>query len=84
LLAAANPLGKTSTQADFAKWAIACETAFWPAGTFTNAYDDNRDEAVETIIEGDSVATALRKFMDEPEQQQWAGPLNDRAPPSRF
>jgi hypothetical protein len=28
--------------ADFALWATACETAFWPAGTFTQAYQANR------------------------------------------
>src|SRR5262245_3670250 len=36
--------------ADFALWATACETALWPAGTFTRAYDANRKAAVEDVI----------------------------------
>jgi hypothetical protein len=43
-------LNKLPCMADFALWAKACETAFWPAGTFEAAYQDNRDEAVETVI----------------------------------
>ena len=41
--------------ADFALWATACETAFWPAGTFMAAYAGNRDEAIGMAIEGDLV-----------------------------
>ena len=37
--------------ADFALWAAACETAFWPAGTFAHAYAANRRAAIESIIE---------------------------------
>ena len=37
--------------ADFALWATACETALWPAGTFTRAYDANRKAAIEDVIE---------------------------------
>jgi len=33
--------------ADFALWAAACETAFWPAGTFARAYQANRSAAIE-------------------------------------
>jgi hypothetical protein len=39
--------------ADFALWATACETAFWPAGTFTQAYQANRRAAIEDLIEAD-------------------------------
>jgi hypothetical protein len=49
--------------ADFATWATACETAAWPAGTFMAAYQANRQGAVETVLEGDIVATMLRSFM---------------------
>ena len=46
--------------ADFALWATACETALWPAGTFEAAYNSNRDEAIEAVIEADPVAAAVR------------------------
>ena len=57
--------------ADFALWAAACETAFWPAGTFWSAYNSNRDEAVEAVIDADPVAAALRLLMSE--QTEWTG-----------
>jgi hypothetical protein len=46
--------------ADFALWAMACETALWPAGTFEAAYKSNRDDAIEDVIEADPVAAAVR------------------------
>ncbi len=49
--------------ADFTLWATACETAIWPTGTFLAAYSGNRDEAVEGVIEADSVASAVCVFM---------------------
>ena len=54
---------KLPRMADFARWATACETAFWPAGTFAAAYEANRDDAVEGMIEADLVADTLRAFM---------------------
>ena len=39
--------------ADFALWATACETAYWPAGTFENAYWANRRTAIENVVEAD-------------------------------
>ena len=45
--------------ADFARMAMARETAFWEAGTFEKAYWDNMDEAVQAGVEADPVATAL-------------------------
>jgi hypothetical protein len=56
-------LEKLPRMADFALWATACETAFWPAGTFWSAYCGNRDEAVESVIDADPVATAVRAMM---------------------
>src|SRR5262249_8536185 len=53
-------LPKLRRMADFALWATACETALWPAGTFWSAYCNNRDAAVEGVIEADPVATAVR------------------------
>ena len=46
--------------ADFALVVTACETMFWPAGTFRTAYDSNRAEVVEALIEADPVASAVR------------------------
>ena len=44
-------LEKHPRMADFALWATACETALWPAGNFRSAYCENRDEAVENVID---------------------------------
>ncbi|MBI1778820.1 MAG: hypothetical protein HYR63_26065 [Proteobacteria bacterium] len=57
--------------ADFALWASACETAIWPAGTFINAYDRNRRETVETVIDADPIAAAVRDMMAA--QAEWSG-----------
>jgi hypothetical protein len=35
--------------ATFAKWAMACETAFWPEGTFIAAYQGNIATAVDDV-----------------------------------
>ena len=61
--------------ADFARWAAACETAFWPAGTFAHAYAANRRAAIESIIEADPVATCVRKIMGE--RTSWTGSAAD-------
>jgi hypothetical protein len=49
--------------ADFALWATACETALWPPGTFWSAYAGNREEAVESVIDADPAAAAVREMM---------------------
>jgi len=56
-------LSKLPRMADFAMWAVACETALWPAGTFAAAYEANREDAIGGTIEADLVATAVRAFM---------------------
>jgi hypothetical protein len=61
--------------ADFALWATACETAFWPAGTFARAYRANRRAAVEDLIEADPVAARVREIMAE--RRTWAGSASD-------
>jgi hypothetical protein len=68
-------LERLPRNADFAKWATACEPALWKAGTFTRAYDANRAEAVETVLESDTVATALRSFMAD--RTEWSGTTSD-------
>jgi hypothetical protein len=61
--------------ADFALWAAACETAFWPAGTFARAYAANRRAAVESIVEADPLATCVRTVMGE--RGSWTGSVRD-------
>jgi hypothetical protein len=61
--------------ADFAKWATACETAFWSPGTFRMAYDANRRRAVEDAVEADPVATSVRRMMAK--QTSWVGTASD-------
>ena len=51
--------------ADFALWATACLDALWSPGTFINAYQLNRNEAIADVIDADLVAVALRAFMAE-------------------
>src|SRR5262245_15667367 len=55
--------------ADFARWAAACETALWPAGTVAQAYAANRQASVEGIIEADPVAACVRDIMAEHHQR---------------
>jgi hypothetical protein len=57
--------------ADFAKWAAACEGAFWKRGTFMEAYRGNQATAVEAVIEADVVALAVRKLMET--RIEWTG-----------
>ena len=61
--------------ADFALVATACETKFWPAGTFRTAHDLNRAEVVEALIEADPVASAARSLMVR--HQFWEGTARD-------
>jgi hypothetical protein len=64
-------LDRPPRMADFARWITACETAFWPPGTFMRAYSGNLDDAVDNIIEADLVSTTLRSFMST--RTEWTG-----------
>jgi hypothetical protein len=64
-------LAKYQRMADFAQWVTACETAFWPDGTFLSAYDANRREVVQDVIGADLVAAAVCEFMEN--RQTWEG-----------
>src|SRR5690349_9154125 len=57
--------------ADFAIWASACETAFWPGGTFMRAYEANRRAAIAGVIDADPVAACIREIMAA--RSAWAG-----------
>jgi hypothetical protein len=64
-------LQRLPRMADFSKWATACETAFWPAGTFARAYAANRRAAIEDIIDADPVAALVRDIMAG--RSSWTG-----------
>jgi hypothetical protein len=68
-------LDKLPRRADFALWATACETALWPSGMFWSAYCDNRDQAVEGVIEADPIAAAVRAIMSA--RTEWTGTASD-------
>jgi hypothetical protein len=57
--------------ADFALWATACEGALWSPGTFMSAYNRNRTEAAEQLIETDLVASAVQGLAIKTED--WSG-----------
>src|SRR5271163_3301320 len=64
-------LARLPRMADFARWATACETAHWRAGTFMAAYDDNRADAVDAVIDSDPVGAAVRALMGD--RTEWSG-----------
>jgi hypothetical protein len=68
-------LDRLPRMADFALWATACETAFWPAGTFLRAYQANRRDAVEDLIDTDPVAVRVREIMAD--RSSWTGTASD-------
>jgi hypothetical protein len=70
-------LDRLPRMADFALWVTACEGALWATGTFLKAYEANRAEATETVLEADSVAVAVRKFMVTLNDQSWEGTATD-------
>ena len=61
--------------ADFAQAVTACETMLWPAGTFRTAYDVNRAEIVEALIDADPIASAVRSLMVH--REFWEGQASD-------
>src|SRR6516225_2570699 len=54
--------------ADFALWATACERE---PGAFMNAYETNRKELVEGVLDADAIASAIRKLMSA--RTEWKG-----------
>jgi hypothetical protein len=68
-------LSKLPRMADFARWATACETAFWPGGTFLAAYDGNQHAAIEDVLDADPVAASLRVAMQG--RAEWTGTASD-------
>jgi hypothetical protein len=56
-------MNRKPRMADFALWIKACEEAVWQAGLFMGAYEANREEAVDVVLDSDAVATALRQHL---------------------
>ena len=52
--------------ADFCRWAVACEGAYWSPGTFLAAYGDAQAAGTEDVLEASPIGQALRRLLDEP------------------
>ncbi len=58
--------------ADFALWATACEVALWgETGAFMAAYEANRADAIDEILEAHPVASSMRQLMEY--RPSWTG-----------
>ena len=59
-------LDRLPRMADFALWVTACEEALpWPAGGFMAAYTGNRQEQIDSALENDPLAQAVKKLLDQ-------------------
>ncbi len=66
-------LPKLPRLADFALWSAACESAYWKSGTFISAFNANREDVIEHVIEADPVADRIRTFIHEQPDKKWEG-----------
>jgi hypothetical protein len=71
-------LSSKPRMADFALWATAAEEGLgFTRGTFMNAYEGNRAEAIQETLEADDVGSAIVTFVDSLQphanEQQWEG-----------
>ena len=64
-------LDRLPRMADFAMWAVACESAIFEAGAFMRAYTGNRADAVESVIDASPVASTIRELMQD--REPWKG-----------
>jgi len=66
-LAADKPkLKELPRMADFAEWVTRCETGLaFENGSILDAYNKNKDNAIETGLDGDYLAVAIRKILDD-------------------
>ncbi len=59
-------LDRLPRMADFAKWVIACEPALpWAAGSFIDAYMNNRASANDSALEASSIGAPILKLVEE-------------------
>jgi hypothetical protein len=68
-------LGKLPRMADFAYWGAACEPGFGIErdDVFVRAYEDNRKEAVDSIIDASPLAQAIKKMFANSTSKTWSG-----------
>jgi hypothetical protein len=64
-------LEQVPRMADFVFWVTACEGALWEQGTFQTAYNANRDNLVQTVLEANPVAGAIRDLLAS--RGEWTG-----------
>ena len=64
-------LPRLPRMADFATWAVACEGAIFEPGAVMRAYWRNIADAVESVIDANPVASAIRAFMQD--RKPWEG-----------
>ena len=65
-------LERLPRMADYAQWVVSCEPSLpWREGTFLTAYAAAREDAVETGIDADPVASALLALVRE--ENEWSG-----------
>jgi hypothetical protein len=50
--------------ATFAKFVIACETAFWDAGTFAKAFAESASATADDVLSDDPIAAVFGEFMN--------------------
>jgi hypothetical protein len=62
--------------ATFARFCIACETAFWEQGTFLAAFTKGAADISDDVVRGDPVAASLYGFMTT-RAQEWVGTASD-------
>ena len=58
-------LERLPRMADFFRWAVACEGAYWPPGTFLATYDDAQASATKDVVEDSPIWPPLRQFLEE-------------------
>ena len=59
--------------ATFAQLAMACESAFWPEGTFAAAYEVNALNAVAEALDENLAVSTFHDFMEEVPDGKWKG-----------
>jgi hypothetical protein len=64
-------LEQVPRMADFVFWVTACEGALWEQETFQTAYNANRDNLVQTVLEENPVAGAIRDLLAS--KGEWTG-----------
>lgn len=91
--AATTTLDKKPRMADFATWVVAAEDALvgtpvskskedepsrlWEAGDFLAAYEAEREEAIEAVLQANEVAFAVKMLADAAPKDGWAGTMGD-------